>query len=242
VSDFDRAAKRVIPFWVFTSRNLPLQIEALVTRPQKFNRYLAAQRNIEGMSEDPNEIVPQYYNELGAIRLPFTMPFGSESTAYATPDLPFLRLNEDLSKLSDPTRLLSDANPLIKVAAEHVADKALFTNLPYKNKLEESPLWARGPLQYATDALGVTRDGLMTDKTQATIESLLPILGRSTRLTPTQDRYQDRLPSSALSFLGGASIRENTPSVQQGELLRRQSQLKKLLAELEQLGTIAPNR
>jgi hypothetical protein len=82
----------------------------------------------------------------------------------------------------------------------------------------------------------------MTDKTQATIESLLPILGRSTRLTPTQDRYQDRLPSSALSFLGGASIRENTPSVQQGELLRRQSQLKKLLAELEQLGTIAPNR
>ena len=48
ISNFDKNMKQVVPFWMFFSRNLPLQAEMWATRPGRINRsYINAQRNIE---------------------------------------------------------------------------------------------------------------------------------------------------------------------------------------------------
>ncbi len=62
VSNMDRKMRRLIP-WTFMSRNLPLQIESMWTKPRAYAQYQSLVRNF---SEDPDPDTPDYWLAQGA--------------------------------------------------------------------------------------------------------------------------------------------------------------------------------
>jgi len=183
------------------------------------------------------------------IRLPFNLGGG---TAYGAADLPSLRFLEDLDKASNPSRILADAGPIPKLAAELLAGKKLYTDQPFMDRMSrtertpwgaevrtpnESPGWAQIPgVRQLLEAAGLAdtyEDGtpVMTDRTQYTVENLVPLLSRSSKLIPNQEFQQERQLANILSFLG-IGVRSNTQGAQDAELRRRQA-IEAALAEKE---------
>jgi len=254
ITSFDQAAKRVSPFWTFYSRNMALQADIWTRFPQKLNRsYFNLKRNME-LGTDEEEVLPEYMREMGAIRTPFGEDGGGKW--YLTPDLPSLRFRQDFAQLTgtggeglDPLRLLSDTGPAVKTPVQLIANRNLFTNIPFKNRLHEydadgnvvgreAPGMLQGEIpftglqvpgagqaiQQAANLLPGTEmvDGrlLMQDNTQSAVEDFVTVLGRQSRLDPNQPKYEQRQAASALSFLG-APVKQNTEQMIQGELYGR---------------------
>lgn len=236
ISDFDRGVKRVIPFWVFTSRNIPLQLSVLASKPHLVNRYLGnIQRELEQQSS-PEGIVPDYFKTLGAIRLPFQVPGldNQGATDYLLPDLPIERLNEDLGRAVNPVEFLQDVIPELRVPLELKAGKQFFGDLPIEQGYQEAPAWAKVPVvQQLLQAVGAQRESAsgpqMRGTTKYSIEQLLPFLGRAGRLTPTGGKDSTE---ALLSALFGVSLRANTDARQSGELLRRRREVENLINDL----------
>lgn len=124
VSKVDGYAKKIIPFWTFMSRNLPMQMQQMWLKPRVYAIYSSAARNFAG--EKDNNIVPSYQMESGA----FKSPVGR---GLITPDLPWMKAQQDLLKLASPSGLVSNMTPLIKTPLELYAGKSSFTGAPINN-------------------------------------------------------------------------------------------------------------
>ena len=130
VSDFDRKAKRLIPFWTFMSRNLPLQIQQMWIKPQAYLWYQSFQRNF---AEVADPMTPEYWLAQGA----FTMDENADkkdSPWYLAPDLPHLRIAEPFvaaGKGDWGKAVLSDINPALMAPFEaYGAKKKFYTGQP----------------------------------------------------------------------------------------------------------------
>jgi len=239
ISEFDKGVKRVIPFWVFTSRNIPLQLQVLASKPHLVNRYLGnMQRELEQASSGPEGVTPSYFQELGAIHLPFQVPGLDNQGAqdYLLPDLPIIRLNEDLQRVEDPTQFLSDVIPELRVPLELRAGKQYFSDLPINPNYEAAPAYAQAPgLKQLLEAVGAVKQGAsgpeMTGRTNYAIEQLLPFLSRAGRVNPAGQKGEEGL----LSALTGVSLRANTKSRQTGEVLRRRRELENFINQMKSL-------
>jgi hypothetical protein len=53
------------------------------------------------------------------------------------------------------------------------------------------------------------------------LEQYMPLFGRARRLAPSEDRYNERWGTTAVSFAFGVGLRTNTPTEQRGEIRRR---------------------
>lgn len=149
LSPFERGvAKRVMPFYTWSRKNIPLQLEALVTHPDKINKINLAKNNIEAQAEVPYEDqVPSYIQEAMPIYLPgapkgqvsaiglanlvpiadlqtFTKYFNTESS----PDI------IEKGKLSNTaSTVMSSVSPLLKAPIEYVTNYDFFR----KKSIEE---------------------------------------------------------------------------------------------------------
>lgn len=225
ITDFDRAMKHIMPFWTFYSRNLALQAQVWARMPEKLNRtYYNVDRNM-GYGQEDDELVPGWLQTTG-LRL------GGDGNRYAQTGLPSIQFQEDLGKFAEPDRLVGDLAPWFKLPVESMTGEQAFSGVPFKDSEEtftrapsgnyvgeprEAPGWAQIPgIQQVLDGLGVVQQNegvpTMTDRDQYFAESMLPPLGMSTRLAPTQAGYKERQGSSLLSWLGLAS-REVTPQM-----------------------------
>lgn len=63
----DRVIKQIIPFWIWTSRNLPLQLENLFTNPRLYANYNKVMDVLAADEQDPN--MPWYKRKAGVINL-----------------------------------------------------------------------------------------------------------------------------------------------------------------------------
>jgi len=82
LSNVDRVAKQIIPFWTFMSRNTPLQLELMWTNPRAYAFYSNLKRNIEGPSEEEGgPVIPGYEKNRGVFSLetPINIPGMPES-------------------------------------------------------------------------------------------------------------------------------------------------------------------
>jgi hypothetical protein len=254
ISDFDRWAKRAIPFWTFMSRNLPLQIENLVKHPDVLNRtYGNLQRTLEAGREE-DEITPRYFEDLGAIAGGPQLPFVGQESLFL--DLPALRVQEDIQKFSDLERLFADANPLIRVPAEMRANRQFFSGIPLdQNRMERVPAVLNAPgIRQVLEGLNVIRpdeEGTqrISDEAAYALGALIPLFSRGERLFPTvqrapgeegyereRDYARQKSIETLISTFLGVGVRGNTPERQQGEMLRRSRELKVLLDEAKELG------
>jgi DNA uptake protein ComE-like DNA-binding protein len=249
--------KRIIPFYVWGSRNLPLQIKGLFTKPKVALSYLKAKNNIEALSED-EQIVPAYFNRLLGIRLPWLSDQGN--ARYFMPDLPFRDLGllrspdkwtlnpvEMAGQLVDFREVAGMVNPVIKTPIEtNVANQKIFTGAPFKDGAVSIP----AGLTWLTPALrllGQIEDGPDGPKTNEkvlyTLEQALPILGRLRRALPAEDDEagNEKRMTFFLSTGLGIGFRTNTGREQSNELFRRAQDLDTTIRRIEARGYTVPS-
>ena len=104
LTSFERYfAKSVFPFWVYYKKNLGLQIAQLAHKPVTFavaNRMMNYINENQEMNLGPwEEILPSYFNNLGAFQVPVPntvrdkMGLPHDQPLYLNPKMPFMALN-----------------------------------------------------------------------------------------------------------------------------------------------------
>jgi hypothetical protein len=149
LSPFERGvAKRVMPFYTWSRKNIPLQLESIVTHPDKINKINLAKNNIESQAEVPYEDqVPSYIQEAMPIYLPGSAK--GQATAFGLANLvPIADLQVftkyfntenapdiiEKGKLSNTaSTVLGGVSPLIKAPIEYVTNYDFFR----KKSIEE---------------------------------------------------------------------------------------------------------
>ena len=232
VSTGDQIMRQIVPFWMWTSRNLPLQIGNMWLNPRAYAIYNTIKRNIRADKE--GDVVPQWMREIGAFKLPFG------NNLYATPDFGFNRVGQQIQELSDPQRLLSNVNPLLRVPIELMGGRQLYNNRQFSDKPVQVGNGAGAILQpfLAAAGFGETRDGkqFVNDKAYYAVRNLIPFLGTAERLTPSIDTYQQRgYVNPLLGFLGvpGRQLKEQEI---QSELARRKGEIAKIASREKAFG------
>lgn len=196
LSNFDRYAKRLIPFWTFMSRNLPMQVQQIALKPKAYAQY---EHFVNNASEERDDLVPLYWIEGGAFKV------GGDK--YLMPDLQHTNLLEDISKLDprDPLRLLSEANPIVRVPAEFAVGKKFFYDSEFRD--DESKL------EYLLEALVPT----IGQAERVSGNDLLNLDGEDYDAT---SRLEDRRLQSILGYFG-TPVKQLTEGQQQAEQRRR---------------------
>jgi hypothetical protein len=242
LSSLDEAMKRVIPFWIFTSRNVPLQITSMVTRPGAYVTYDKIQ---EQYPPNVDLFMPEWMENM--------KPIGLGANFVLSPDLPFGRLGESTSNLLTPAGLVGQMNPLLKNIIEvGVADKQVALDIPFSDRYDK----ARGvdkAVAWLADLLGAEGIGktvvddqgreqlVVNPKVSYTLANLLPPLAKAERLSGGRlggkESYEKRLLGSWLNEFG-VPVRDVRP-YEKGEAVSRQYALQDFAKQLEEQGKIA---
>lgn len=130
LTDFEKTKlKRVIPFYTWLRKNIPLQLEQVAKQPGKYAGVVHAKDAIEQFSGDEEEkFLPDF---MRTQEMYIRMPNGK----YFRPDLPF----QDLSRAFELRNWVSASSPLIKGFFEVTANRNFFTGKPIADeKLPES--------------------------------------------------------------------------------------------------------
>lgn len=191
LGSWDKAAKNIVPFWTFFSRNLALQAQTYVRNIPRYNRAMTNfKRNMESDSTDPT-VLPQYFQRSGAVRIS-----GGNQPKYWFPDLPmtmFANQVDQFTSLSRMPELLSSTSPLLKAPLEAWAGKSLYTGIPTGDKYVPAPLGLAQLLQATGIELpdGVTvntPNGVAMKASWAqAFNSLFPGFGQIERTVPTSE-------------------------------------------------------
>lgn len=121
LSKMDKVMKQFVPFWLWTSRNLPLQIENMYLNPKPYLIYNSLVRNIRDKEAEQRGPLPQWLNEVGAFRIPGI-------GAYAAPDLNFTRVQQQIEQFQNPKKLATNLNPLFRIPIEQAMGQNLFND------------------------------------------------------------------------------------------------------------------
>lgn len=189
LSKFDKKMKALIPFWVFMSRNLPLQMQQILTKPKMYTAYNSVIRNFKADNQD----MLQWQEERnGWVLFNNSDLFGSGSNVAILPDLQHVAMVDDLQKMDprNPLRFLSQMNPLARVPAEFAIDKKFYKNQPFyadESKAEYALYQTAPPVAHLSRLLGPVA-GVGPYKERAAQQSLLNFLG-----VPLYDVPRDRM-------------------------------------------------
>ena len=228
VSSADQIMRQVIPFWMWTSRNLPMQVQNIWLNPRAYQAYGAVKRNLR--DDDEDVAVPQWMREIGAFKLPFG------DNVYATPDFGFNRLEAQVQEFKDPTRLLSNLNPLLRLPIELAGGRQLYSNRPFSDTPVEVEGGFSSALQPLLEALGYGQTGptgkkFVDDRAFYALRNLVPFLATAERLNPSIPTYQQRGTGNQLLGFLGAPVRQVTGQMQAGERIRRDKELQQAVNE-----------
>ena len=207
LSTADKYARRIIPFWTFMSRNIPLQMQQIWMKPRVYQMYASAVRNFQG--EPTGEVVPSWYQEQGI----FKSPVGE---GYIKPDLAWTGLPGQVRQATTAAGLLSQATPYARVPLELLAGKKFFSGAPIREGEQ---------LGYAAESLLPlynTIRGLAGMKGGAQ-----PYMSEQAQQAASQSQGEAQL-NSILSFLGSPYMTGPTVSQQRSEILRRKALMEEL--------------
>jgi hypothetical protein len=193
MSKLDKNMKRIIPFWVFMSKNAPLQVHQMLMRPKAYMLYGKFVNSADQTRE--GDILPEWITA----RLGFKI----DDTKMLNPDLGFTQLSEDVSMVADPMRFLSNLAPMAKVPLEIATKRNFFFGR------DTSDMSVRDRV---VDAAGNFNPQLRD------FQRLLP--GVANKVGVGEPRYEGREAQSWLSWFG-IPIRQLTPESIDAELRRR---------------------
>ena len=217
-------ARRIIPFYTWTRKNLPYQLEKFLTQPYKYNRLISLKRNLE-MGTDTEGVVPDYYMEPFGIRLPIKY---KGARVYTAPDFPF----QDLFRYAEVTgpisgvkeigqQIAASTSPIIKTPLEVGFGKQIFTGVPFTGRYQQAPnpITKIEPLMQVLQEVGLAKknfhgDWKMRDHHIFLVNGLLPTISLIRRAWPNERKYQRNHLRNVVSFLGGVNVNFNTAEVQ----------------------------
>jgi hypothetical protein len=228
--------KRISPFYTWTRKNLPLQMEMLFKNPKAYNRYQIFKNNIESVTPE-EDLVPTWMKDRLNIRLPFTSKDGQ---LYILPDLPFTSLN----MFTNADEIAGQINPVIKTPIEMMMNRKMYfgKSVPFKEGYVQMPaMLTKTGIAQAMNVVGLAErdiDGkyLTRDKTLYAVEQFLPFFGRMRRLLPSEKKYDERAVTTWINFLFGAGLRTNTMTDKSSELYFRQRSVDQIAKDLNSLG------
>ena len=249
LSDFERnVVKKVVPFYTWTRKNLPLMFEMAARRPAVFNKYNSFKKEME-YGQDRPKVVPEWMERQGAIQTPWK--YDGENM-FILPDMPFkapmellepsLRFTTEDSAIDRIQTAMAtfgtQITPLIKAPYEWKAKQNLWKGYNFDGKYQVVPrAYAKVPfLMNALSLPGLAAKNskgqwAMKDYELHAMAQLLPTLSDLRRLFPDEERYQKRAVSTWISFMFGAGLRTNTKWEQDREL---QSRLYEMRDEMKQ--------
>jgi hypothetical protein len=232
LSDFERSfVKRLVPFYTWTKKNLPLMLEQIGRNPAKMTAYLKAKKEIERGQEKP-AVIPDYFIRQGGIQLPFKY---KGENMFVLPDLPFkspiemidpaLQFRTDLS-VAERARLAigtlgTMTTPIVKAPYEWNAKQNLWKGYTFDGRYQQVPtVFYKTPLLMPMmQAVGLaTKENdiwMMRDHDLHAMAQMLPTFSDMRRLFPSEERYQQRTLSTWMSFVFGLGLRTNTKEEQE---------------------------
>ena len=237
ISVFDNTImKQIIPFWVWSKKNVPLQFKNLARQPWKFGTFVHLRDFMRNISEDPTtgeiedyEFEPTYISELMGVPLPFKTPSGTRMVY--NPNFAF----QDIGKV-EWRDWLSGLSPLLKIPIESIANQELFTGAPIRTGLKEAPAYLDWMRKTKVPMPGVYagknyegEDITMMDPTLLYMINQIPLAGNIGRAMPQSERLKEKSPLKLLSMLAGVKFFEYNPETAE------YWELKDRIAELEKL-------
>jgi len=208
----DEAMKDIVPFWMWMSHNLPLQVVNRWANPKPYLMYQRVVNNINA-GQDSSQ-TPDYLKN--AINL--------GNNKYINPDLPFSKVNDQIDQITDPRKLLGYLNPGIRVPIEMMTNANTYTGRPYDKtfvKLDGARalllplLQAAGQVKY--DSAG---NAVATSKSIAAVEGMVPFLGQA-----------ERINSKGFNSYIGLPVATATPAQISGMNFGKMQQLQALAAQ-----------
>jgi hypothetical protein len=209
LSKLDEVALQFVPFWIWTTRNIPNQITNQFMRPNAYNIFEKVQQTLPVDSE---QIIPEWQESREPLGLGrFNVPLLGEGYYTSQPDMPQQRLQEGLRSILDPSRLIGQAYPFIKFPVEYFAKRQLGIDVgPFD---ERTP--ARGLELAAVNVLESIGFDPIYDKegnktiagfTQYALGNAIPLISRIQRLSGGslggKENYTTRTGQSWLNELG----------------------------------------
>jgi hypothetical protein len=226
LSNADQLMRQIVPFWMWTSRNLPMQIQNMWANPKAYALYNNLKDNLSDDQE--GDIVPSWMTEIGS----FKLPFGKD--LYATPDLGFNRIQQQVQELRDPQRLMGNVNPAIRVPLELLGGKQYFsgrefseTPIPVQTGLTTPVASILQPILQGLGFGSTGADGqkFVNDAAYYGIRNLLPPVAVAERLTPSMETYRARGAINPLIGWLGIPVRQVKPQDVENEAYKRRMQI-----------------
>ena len=251
LSQLDVAMRRVIPFWLFQSRNVPLQLTNQVMRP---GMYLSWNKLSDATEEYEDPLMADWRRRRGGINLPWG--------AVIDLDLPFQDVQGQLGAFT-PMSLLGSATPIIRAPIEFGTGEriAFGGSYPYSTDyrgagLSDLPAAFAGWIGGFGDAEGATTTGtegvggiMVSERFAGPLAGLAPPLGQLQRVlsgaqVPQEllggpEKYYERDPWAALlGGYGGLGYDRITPEERESTVRSRQYELLDELDKLRQTGKL----
>jgi hypothetical protein len=207
VTDFERTVmKRAIPFYTWSRKNLPLQIEALAMRPGRIAAIPKGQAAVErllgtyqGYNEDSDlGGIPKWLKEMAPIRL--RGEGEGKNAIYWVPGLPF----QDIAKYTEGgeqgifQNIVSQVTPAARIPFEKATGKQTFSG-------SDVP----GNVEYLSGQNPILRNifNIATGK-------------------------QKPISAKSFNYITGAGLQEVTQGQKAGELRRQQDQSQQILRSI----------
>lgn len=226
LTPFERdVMKTIIPFYTWMRKNIPLQLQSLVERPQRYSPVAKFQNNLEVMSsEEYDPSTPDYYETMNAVRLPFdsgSIPLdGDGMPTYLALDLPYTDLNR--LNMKD---MISSMSPYLKLFSEIYPDEGLSFYL-------NSPIEAyKGEPSYL-DVYNKKIDTGLTEKQMHVLTNLAPPVGKVARLVTRAG--EGKLGEQLLREVFGLNVRAlDVDAAARAKLYQRRNVSRAVLKRLE---------
>lgn len=228
LSKLDETMKRLIPFWTFMSRNLPLQLQMVYTMPQMYSAYEHFKRN---MSAPDAAFTPGYWKIAGAFNTGATI---AGMPAYLQPDMGIDQIGTQLQQLKEIGSgnfgaALSELNPIALAPLEYMFKKDLFRDRTFTDADYSK---ASGPIGNLVKALATVVPGgtktvggerLVADNFMNLLTSIVPPISQASRLAPQATGELSDLDRQleAIARYIGIPVRTLSPKQQQTEQRNR---------------------
>jgi hypothetical protein len=121
--------KRIIPFWTWTRKNIPLQVEMMIRNPAKYSKVEKTIRGIQG--EESTKDMPFYLKESSTVPLPIKGRAGKKYGFSLEQWLPAFDINRFTTSPERGFReFMNMMNPLIKLPVTLGTGIDLYTGKP----------------------------------------------------------------------------------------------------------------
>ena len=141
LTDFEASTmRRMLPFYTWLRKNTALQIEQMVTHPEKYRNLPKIMNNIEAQVDKEDKIDRKFLADFAQdwVQLPGKVknPDGREEPVFWNPNLPYGDLNRITAR-----EILSMSSPLIKVPTELLLNKNLYFESKIDKGYNEKNAW-----------------------------------------------------------------------------------------------------